>query len=166
MSAPINYHPTYKKEIIYPNIDKWMQENDMYIVDLAASADMAHSYTCDLLHGKTLPKMRTIREILDVTKMSFEDAFYNPNEVVTAKVHDKKKVIATNWDTYWPEITKYFLQNNFNNQDVARILYCSSGAVVNNFVKTHSSEPNISYIHIKRLLVATNDTFEHLFRVA
>ena len=34
MPAPINYHPTYRKEIIYPNIDKWMQKNDMYIVDI------------------------------------------------------------------------------------------------------------------------------------
>lgn len=30
MPAPINYHPTYRKEIIYPNIDKWMQKNDTF----------------------------------------------------------------------------------------------------------------------------------------
>ena len=73
-----NYTSRYRKrDIIYPNIQKWLFEHNMSITHFARLCGYSNSVpirNC-IIYGYD-PKMRMINAILKVTDMSFEVAFY------------------------------------------------------------------------------------------
>lgn len=85
LSSIISHRPAVKRgvdRIIYPNIAKWMRENDVTISDLVVKLGYKFSYAAvaklsSQLNGsaKLGFRMDEIRKILDVTGMKFEEAF-------------------------------------------------------------------------------------------
>ena len=65
------------KEIIciYPGLKLWMWDNDWNICKLSQEADVPDNTLSQNLRGNTDMKMCTIRRILAVTGLTFEQAF-------------------------------------------------------------------------------------------
>lgn len=63
------------EEYIYPNIAVWMMANDMPIMEFAAKLDIAHMTFKKYMTGKREPTKYMIDKILDVTGMTYEEAF-------------------------------------------------------------------------------------------
>lgn len=65
---------------IYPNISRWMVGNCVSTNKLSKMIGVTHVTVSNNLLGKTdLPK-KTIDKILEVTGMTYEEAFYIPGE--------------------------------------------------------------------------------------
>lgn len=68
-----------RKGIVYPNISKWLRDNNLSIKEFSVLLGYAHTNNSDklrrLLKGKQQFKMNEILKILEITKMTFEEAF-------------------------------------------------------------------------------------------
>lgn len=59
--------------VIYPNIRKWILENNMGICEFRERIGI--TCNCKILYIEKPIEMKTIRKILEVTGMTFEEAF-------------------------------------------------------------------------------------------
>ena len=77
-----NHASRYKKRnIIYPNIEKWLIEHNMSVTHFARLCGYSNSVpirNC-IIYGHD-PRMRTIQSILKITEMPFEVAFERKQE--------------------------------------------------------------------------------------
>ena len=60
---------------IFPGLKAWMQRNDWNVSRLADEADLFSNTLSNNLSGRTEMKMYTIRRILEITGLTFEQAF-------------------------------------------------------------------------------------------
>lgn len=60
---------------VFPGLKRWMQRNDWNVSRLADAADLFPNTLVNNLGGKTEMKMYTIRKILEITGLTFEQAF-------------------------------------------------------------------------------------------
>ena len=73
---------------IFPGLKAWMQRNDWNVSRLADEADFFPNTLSNNLSGNTEMKMHTIRRILEITGLTFEQAF---GEVVTPEEARKER---------------------------------------------------------------------------
>ena len=73
---------------IFPGLKAWMQRNDWNMSRLAHEAKLYPNTICNNLSGNTEMKMYTIRRILEITGLTFEQAF---GEVVTPEEARKER---------------------------------------------------------------------------
>lgn len=59
----------------YPNLGKWMAEHKVSISRFAKATGMSYKYLRDFFDGKASPSFRKIQRILEVTGMTYEQAF-------------------------------------------------------------------------------------------
>ena len=64
-----------KYKIIYPSFEKWLQDRNMSIVELAHALNMVGNGLYEILYGFRQPRMSTIRKMLSVTGLTFEELF-------------------------------------------------------------------------------------------
>ena len=69
-------------------IAAWMQRNDWNVSRLADEADLFPNTLSNNLSGRTEMKMYTIRRILEITGLTFEQAF---GEVITPEEARKER---------------------------------------------------------------------------
>ena len=65
---------------IFPGLKAWMQRNDWNVSRLADEADIFPNTLSNNLSGRAEMKMYTIRRIMEITGLTFEQAF---GEVIT-----------------------------------------------------------------------------------
>lgn len=73
---------------IFPGLKAWMQRNDWNVSRLADEADLFSNTLSNNLSGRTEMKMYTIRRILEITGLTFEQAF---GEVITPEKARKER---------------------------------------------------------------------------
>lgn len=73
---------------IFPGLKAWMQRNDWNVSRLADEADLFPNTLSNNLSGNTDMKMYTIRRILEITGLTFEQAF---GEVITPEKARKER---------------------------------------------------------------------------
>ena len=73
---------------IFPGLKAWMQRNDWNVSRLADEADLFPNTLSNNLSGRTEMKMYTIRRILEITGLTFEQAF---GEVMTPEEARKER---------------------------------------------------------------------------
>ena len=73
---------------IFPGLKAWMQRNDWNVSRLADEADIFPNTLSNNLSGRTEMKMYTIRRILEITGLTFEQAF---GEVITPEKARKER---------------------------------------------------------------------------
>ena len=73
---------------IYPGLKLWMQRNNWNACRLAQEADLFSNTLSNNLSGNTEMKMYTIRRILEITGLTFEQAF---GEVITPEEARKER---------------------------------------------------------------------------
>ena len=73
---------------IFPGLKAWMQRNDWNVSRLADEADIFPNTLSNNLSGNTEMKMYTIRRILEITGLTFEQAF---GEVITPEKARKER---------------------------------------------------------------------------
>lgn len=73
---------------IFPGLKAWMQRNDWNVSRLADEADLFPNTLSNNLSGNTEMKMYTIRRILEITGLTFEQAF---GEVITPEEARKER---------------------------------------------------------------------------
>ena len=73
---------------IFPGLKAWMQRNDWNVSRLADEADIFPNTLSNNLSGNTEMKMYTIRRILEITGLTFEQAF---GEVITPEEARKER---------------------------------------------------------------------------
>ena len=73
---------------IFPGLKAWMQRNDWNVSRLADEADLFSNTLSNNLSGRTEMKMYTIRRILEITGLTFEQAF---GEVITPEEARKER---------------------------------------------------------------------------
>lgn len=60
---------------VYKGIAKWMTENDVSCYKFSALCGLEHNNMMNILKGKHNPSKYTIDSILDVTGLTYENAF-------------------------------------------------------------------------------------------
>lgn len=60
---------------IYPNLGSWMAENKIGVNRFAEAIGRSYEFTHNFLMGKVSPGIRTINNVLEVTGMTYEQAF-------------------------------------------------------------------------------------------
>ena len=73
---------------IFPGLKAWMQRNDWNVSRLVDEADLLPNTVSNNLSGNTEMKMYTIRRILEITGLTFEQAF---GEVITPEEARKER---------------------------------------------------------------------------
>ena len=73
---------------IFPGLKACMQRNDWNVSRLADEADLFPNTLSNNLSGRTEMKMYTIRRILEITGLTFEQAF---GEVITPEKARKER---------------------------------------------------------------------------
>ena len=152
-------------DIAFPYLNKWIKDNYKSRRIFCDEINIECKHLYDILYGNKYPKMRTIRKILNVTGLNFEDTFIKsnyqyPNRTIKSRHFYKNEF---NNNSFWPVIGNYFVKNRFSKREISYVLNCHTATVKNLFETVHDIEPNISYETIIRLLNETGDTFEHLF---
>lgn len=64
-----------KYRIVYPEIERWMRENQVSISDLARRVGLTDQTMQNQLYGITQFKLTTIRKLIDLTGIPFETLF-------------------------------------------------------------------------------------------
>ncbi len=72
--TPVCYRRT-KHSIVYPNIERWMIENNMSIRSLSKLCGKSHVCLWRNLVGETSPQLETCTQICNATGLTFEEAF-------------------------------------------------------------------------------------------
>lgn len=67
--------PSRVDKCVFPNLQKWMAVNDCKLYDLADRVGASYNSMSRWMTGQTDPKLYYIERILEVTGMSFEEAF-------------------------------------------------------------------------------------------
>lgn len=70
----------YNETFIYPNISRWMRENRISANNFSKMIGVSQMTVSNNLRGKTPPSKKTIDKILEVTGMTYEEAFYVSSE--------------------------------------------------------------------------------------
>lgn len=65
-----------RKDYVYPNINKWMYENNVILSEFAKNTGTNVGNLSQKMKGKQDFSMKQIRNILNYTGMTFEEAFY------------------------------------------------------------------------------------------
>lgn len=63
------------KKIIYPTIKDWVRSNGTNIRELAEKAGISYQHLIFVLYGEREPGLKVIKRILDVTGLTYEEAF-------------------------------------------------------------------------------------------
>ena len=66
---------THKNKCIYPGISRWMHENGYSITKMCEEFGMNKGTLGKYMQGTRDIRIRTIREIMRITGLSFEEAF-------------------------------------------------------------------------------------------
>ena len=64
-----------KYKIVFPEIERWMQENGVSIHDLSRRVGLTDQTMQNQLYGITQFKLTTIRKLIDLTGIPFETLF-------------------------------------------------------------------------------------------
>ena len=63
------------RKIVYPNIRKFLIENQLTFIDFAALTEINYNTVFNVLTGRNQPSRYTIQGILRATRMTYEEAF-------------------------------------------------------------------------------------------
>lgn len=63
------------RKVVYPNIRKFLVENQLTFIDFAALAGVNYNSVFNVLIGRTQPSGNTIQGILRATRTTYEEAF-------------------------------------------------------------------------------------------
>lgn len=74
-SAPAFHHPTNTEKCIYPAIRKYMEKNRMTYGRFASLCGLSPMSLYRNLTGDSTPLKKTIDRVLEVTGMTYEEAF-------------------------------------------------------------------------------------------
>ena len=75
ISGKTQFTPQYIRNAVYPNLASWMLENGITPRKLSDSLDMSPDVVRAWLLGEREPRLSSIKALLAVTGMSFEEAF-------------------------------------------------------------------------------------------
>ena len=64
-----------RKNYVYPNIENWMFENEIIQQDIAEKAGVRQNTVSTVLIGKRNPSFEVISAILEMSGMTFQEAF-------------------------------------------------------------------------------------------
>lgn len=64
-----------KYKFIYPAITRWMERRGKNVHVLAQEAQIGENGLYEILYGFRQPKLNTIRKLIEVTGISFEELF-------------------------------------------------------------------------------------------
>ena len=166
MPSVVNYKPLYRESIVYPAIEKWIIEHQMTIKDFSKLIDVSYTHTVNLLHGYHEPRMWIIRSILNVTGLTFDEAFCSTKPLKRQRhVFCYRQLSSNNrtWEAYWPNMDALFKSRKLRLDDVAIMIGSYRQNIKKIVTSKNGTEPDMSLYVIKKFLEATNDTFEHLF---
>lgn len=119
-----------------------------------------------LLHGYHEPRMWIIRSILNVTGLTFDEAFCSTKPLKRQRHVFCYRQLSTNnraWEAYWPNMGTLFKSRKLRLDDVAIMIGSYRQNIKKIVTSKNGTEPDMSLYVIKKFLEATNDTFEHLF---
>ena len=74
-SSPSFRHPTNADKCIYPAIREYMQKNRMTYSRMASLCGVTSMTIYNCLTGEVTPTKKTIDRVLEVTQMTYEEAF-------------------------------------------------------------------------------------------
>lgn len=131
--------------------------HQLRIKDFAELIDVSYNHTACILHGYHEPRLRIIRKILNVTGLTFTEAF------CTAMPLKRHRTYTREWEAYWPNLEALFKEKKIRLIDLANEFDTYGKGVRLMVTAKNGKEPDMSLYYVKRFLEITGDTFEHLF---
>lgn len=65
---------------IYPGISAWLRSQNISLIELSNTTEIAYSNIYRIVNGEISPTKRTIDKILRTTGMTYEEAFGDPRK--------------------------------------------------------------------------------------
>jgi transcriptional regulator with XRE-family HTH domain len=160
------FRQSYRASIVYPEIEKWMMTHQLRIKDFAELIDVSYNHTACILHGYHEPRLRIIRKILNVTGLTFTEAFCTTMPLKKQRrdyYASRNRTYTREWEAYWPNLETLFKEKKIRLIDLANEFDTYGKGVRLMVTAKNGKEPDMSLYYVKRFLEITGDTFEHLF---
>lgn len=162
------YKRIYKGTIVYPGLEKYIQDHEMTLKAFSESIGISYSHTACILHGLREPYMSSIRKILKTTGLTFDEAFGVDIGSIKPRSHvwcyREAKGKKRHWKIYWPAIEKLARERDLRWEDISRLANIPDPKnAPKMLVSKDGREPNMSMYYIKKLIEGTGEPFETLF---